>query len=321
MVTVMTGKVASRQAILSPTGLAFIAVVMLGGFNAMAVGTVNAELAPLWGATLRFGIAAVVLLVIAVLSRTPMPRGSALTGSLLYGAIGLAATFGCIHWALVRVPPADAQTVLALVPLLTYLFAVGLGLERLRPASLVGGMVAFAGVAVIFAARLGTAVSLPCMAAIVVGAACMAASNATLKRYPRAHPVAHNAVAMTVGAALLLAASLLTGEAHTVPGDSRTWAGVAYLSLAGGVAVFSLFVYVMDRWSASAASYAMLLMPLVTVGSAMALTGTGVSPTFATGGSLVLAGVYVAGLRRHPTVASTPLCAPGPDAAIQPGCA
>ena len=170
-------------------------------------------------------------------------------------------------------PPADAQTILALVPLLTYLFAVALGLERFRPASLAGALVAFAGIAVIFAERLGTATPLPALAAVVVGAACMAASNIIVKRYPRAHPVAHNAVAMTVGAALLLAASLATGEAPR-PADRREDLGCrGVLSLGGAVAVFSLFVYVMGRWTASAASHVMLLMPLVTVAAAVAFRG------------------------------------------------
>ncbi len=142
-------------------GLAFLGVVLLGGVNAVAVRIADGELAPLWGATLRFGIAAGVLLVIVALTRTPLPRGRALTGSVLYGAIGFAAAFGCIHWALARVPPASAQTILALVPLLTFLFAVTQGLERFRAASLVGALVAFAGIAVIFGERLGTATGLP----------------------------------------------------------------------------------------------------------------------------------------------------------------
>ena len=72
----------------------------------------------------------------------------------------------------------------------------------------------------------------------------MAESNIIVKRYPKCHPVANNAVAMTVGAAVLLTASFVTGEAHALPTDARTWGAVAYVSLAGSVAVFSLFVYV-----------------------------------------------------------------------------
>ena len=148
--------------------------MLLGGVNAVAVRVAVGELGPLWSATLRFGIAAAVLLAIATLTRTPLPRGRALTGSILYGTLGFAGAFGCIHWALVRVPPAYTQTILALVPLLTFLFAVGTGLERFRAASLAGGLIAFGGIAVIFGERLGASTPLLPLLAAVAGAACMA---------------------------------------------------------------------------------------------------------------------------------------------------
>ena len=197
----MTTMTAMAQLAPSSAAPAFVGVVLLGGVNAVAVRVAIGELGPLWSATLRFGIAAIVLLSIAGLTRMPLPRGRALAGSCLYGALGFAGAFGCIHWALVRVPPADTQTVLALVPLLTFLFAVGAGLEPFRAASLVGGLVAFSGIAVIFGERLGAATPLPPLLAAVAGAACMAGGNVVVKRFPGSHPVASNAVAMTVGAA------------------------------------------------------------------------------------------------------------------------
>ena len=150
----MTTRTATGGLAPSSAAAAFVGVVLLGGVNAVAVRVAIGELDPLWSATLRFGIAAAVLLGIAHLAQMPLPRGRALMGSVLYGASGFAGAFGCIHWALVRVPPADTQTILALVPLLTFLFAVGSGLERFRGATLVGGLVAFAGIAVIFGERL-----------------------------------------------------------------------------------------------------------------------------------------------------------------------
>ena len=295
----MTTMTAMARLAPSSAAPAFVGVVLLGGVNAVAVRVAIGELGPLWSATLRFGIAATVLLSIAGLTRTPLPRGRALAGSGLYGALGFAGAFGCIHWALVRVPPADTQTVLAIVPLLTLLFAVGAGLERFRAASLVGGLVAFSGIAVIFGERLGAATTLPPLLAAVAGAACMAGGNVVVKRFPGSHPVASNAVAMTVGAALLLVASVLAGEELRVPQDARTLEAIVYVSLAGSVAVFTLFVHVVGRWTASSASYVMLLMPLVTIVVASALTGEAITPPFVAGGALVLAGVYVGAIRRH----------------------
>lgn len=304
------------------TALAFVAVILLGGINAVAVRVANTELAPLWDATLRFGIAAAVLMVIVLATRTPLPRGRALAGSVLYGAVGFAGAFGCIHWALVAVPPASVQTILALVPLLTLLLAVGAGLERFRPASLVGGLIAFAGIALIFGDRLGAATPLPPLGVAVAGAACMAGGNVIVKRFPTCHPVAHNAVAMTVGASILLAASMVSAERHALPVDGRTWAAVAYVALAGTVGVFTLFIHVMRRWAASTTSYVMLVMPLVTVVAASTVLGQAISSVFATGGALVLAGVGAGLLGQHgPPRANAASGSPAVSASAQPGCA
>lgn len=302
--------------------IAFAGVVLLGGLNAVGVRTMNGQLAPLWGATLRFGIGAAVLLLIVLWSRTPLPRGRALVGSALYGAFGFAGAFGFIHWALVRVPPASVQVLLALVPLATLLLAVAQGLEQLRLASLVGVIVAFVGIALIFAEQLGSATPAVSLAAVVLGALCMAESNVVVKRFPKCHPLANNAVAMVVGAGLLLAASLATGETWALPSDGTTWIAVAYVSLAGTAVVFTCFVLVVRHWTASAASYVMLLMPLVTVVAAWALIGQPLTLALFVGGSLVAAGVYlgVVGRRRRPTV-GPPVAAPGSHSGLQPGCA
>jgi drug/metabolite transporter (DMT)-like permease len=301
--------------------VAFLGVVLLGGVNAVAVGVANRELAPLWGATLRFGVAAALLLAIVAMMHIPLPRGRALTGSILYGIIGFAGTFGCIHWALVQVPPANAQTILALVPLLTFLFAVGQGLERFRVASLVGGTVALAGIAVIFGDRLSASTSLPALVAVVAGAACMAEANIVVKRSPKCHPIANIAVAMTVGAVILLTASMAIGEAHPLPTEAPTWVAVGYASLAGSAVVFPLFVYVVQRWTASAASYVMLLMPVVTVVIGSTITDEAVTSAFLAGGVLVLVGAYLGAFHRGQAPATA---APPPSvlqSAIQPGCA
>jgi drug/metabolite transporter (DMT)-like permease len=277
----------------STTAIAFLAIVLIGGLNGVAIRTSNRELAPFWGGTLRFGIAALVLFGVVALRRVPLPRGAALTGSILYGALGFGAAFGLVYWALVQAPAGLAQVILALVPLLTFLFAVGQGLERFRAQGLAGALVALCGIAIVFAERLGTAAPLLSMVAILAAAACIAESNVVVKRFPRCHPVANNAIAMATGGVMLLGVSLVAGEPRPLPADPRTVAAVAYISLAGSVILFSLFLFVIARWTASASSYVMLLMPLVAVAAAGALLGESVTPAFLIGGALVLAGVYL----------------------------
>jgi drug/metabolite transporter (DMT)-like permease len=324
------------------TVAAFLGIVLLGGGNGVAVRFSNQELAPFWGATVRFAIAAAVLLVIVALRSVPLPRGPALTGSVLYGALGFGGAFGFIYWGLVRTPAGLGQVILALVPLLTFLLAVTQGLELFRRQSLAGALIALVGIAIVFGEEVGGGAPLASLLAVLAAAVCMAESNVVVKRFPKCHPVANNAIAMSTGAAILLAVSLVAGEPHVLPSQARTWAAVAYVSLAGSAAVFSLFLFVIGRLTASATSYVMLLMPLVTVSLGAALAGESITPAFLVGGAFVLAGVYVgafappiSGLLRLPARSGmTPAMRPGAagDAAldarpaassgpIQPGCA
>jgi drug/metabolite transporter (DMT)-like permease len=282
-----------RSASDQTTAAAFLGIAVFGGVNAIAVRFSNQELAPFWGASFRFAIASGLLFGVMAVRGIPIPRGDALRGALLYGLFGFAAAFAFLYWGLVSAPASVAAVVLALVPLLTFLFAVGQGQERFRAQSLLGAVISLVGVAFVFGEGLGSAVPILSIGAILAGAASMAESNVVVKRFPKCHPTANNAIAMGVGAAVLLAAALVAGERLALPSEPKTWAAVAYLSLVGSIVVFSLFLFVISRWSASVTSYAMLLMPLVTITLAAILANEAITPAFLLGGGLVVVGVYV----------------------------
>jgi drug/metabolite transporter (DMT)-like permease len=86
--------VTARSATLDRSVLAvFLATIALGGSNGVAIRVGLGELAPIWSATLRFGLAALMLIGIAVIVRPPIPRGRALLGAILYGLLGFALTY------------------------------------------------------------------------------------------------------------------------------------------------------------------------------------------------------------------------------------
>jgi drug/metabolite transporter (DMT)-like permease len=122
-----------------------------------------------------------------------------------------------------------------------------------------------------------------------------------------------NAVGMTVGVALLLPLSLLSGEAWALPARVDTWLALGYLVTLGSVVVFTLALRVLRAWSASTASYQFLLMPLVTIVVAAAIVGELPSAAFLVGGAVVLLGVYIGAFSRRvaPAPAPVPQVAPG----------
>ena len=276
---------------------AFVTYTVLAGGNAVGVRFSNRELAPLWGAGLRFALAAALLLAVMVVLRLAFPRGRALVGSLLYGLFNFAGSFGLGYYGLVHLHAGLGQILLALVPLATLLLAVLWRQERLGAAAVIGTVLALAGVAVISYSPLQNTVPFLSVLALVGGAICFAQALVLVRRFPRVHPVTMNAVGMTVGATLLLAAALVADEPIVLPDRLETWAAMAYLVVIGSVVVFLLYLVVLRYWAASRASYGFVIIPFVTLLLSVWLDNEPVGIGLVAGGLLVLAGVYVGALR------------------------
>ena len=138
----------------------------------------------------------------------------------------------------------------------------------------------------------------------------MSASSPAPKRAPRMHPLAANAVAMPIGAVSLLALSLVAREPIVFPALPLTWGVLAWL-VTSSIIGFGLLVWILARWSASAVSYTAVLMPLVTVTVAAALTGEPLTPALALGGAVTLAGVWLGALSRPRPAPAAAAPAPG----------
>lgn len=288
-----------------------ISTVILGS-NFVAVRFSNMELAPFWGATLRFAVATLLLFGILAARRIPFPRGRTLLGAVIFGALTFGAMFGLMYWALQDAPAGLASVLFAMLPLITFVLAIAHRLERFRWQGLAGALVAAAGVAVIFQDSLHAAVPVLSVVAILVAVVFAAEGSVVIKWFPRGNPLAVNAVAMAVGTVVLAAASLAIGETWAVPTQAATWAALAWLIPLGSIVGFVLMVYVIGRWTVSAAAYQGVLQPIVTVLVAAWLLGERLTPLFALGSLLVLAGVYIGALMRRPRPAAA---APGVGAA------
>jgi drug/metabolite transporter (DMT)-like permease len=291
---------------------AFAAVAVFVGGNAVGIRFSNRELDPLWGAGLRFGLAAIVLVAAMAVLRLELPSGRALTGALLFGLLDVGGAFALGYYALVELHAGFGSILLALVPLATLLLAVLQGQERLRVVAVAGTLLSLAGVALMSRAPLRESLPLLSLLAALGSALCIAEATVLVRRFPPVHPVTMNAVAMTAGAAVLLAGSVLAGESLVVPQRAATWVALTYLVLVGSVVVFLLFLFVLRHWPASRTVYVYVLVPFVTVALSAWLDDEPVGAGLVLGGLLVLTGVYVGALRPERTPEVPPEPALGP---------
>ena len=282
---------------------AFAGAILIGGSNFVAVRYSNRELDPLWGAGLRFGLAAVVFGVLCAALRLPLPRGRILGLVVVYGLLAFAAAYGCLYWALQEVPAGIGAVVLAVGPLLVLLLAVAHGMERFSVRALAGSLVALVGSVVIFFQP--SEISFGWGSLVLLALAALSASEAVVisKGIGGQHPVTINFVGMTAGAAALLLASVVAGERFALPGEGETQLALLYL-VAATVGLFLCVLIVVQRWTASSTAYIFVLMPIVAVVLGSLVADEPITLTTILGGGVVSAGVYLGALARRSPRAS-----------------
>lgn len=290
---------------------AFLLMVLTMGGNVTAIKYIAraGDLDPLWAAASRFLLATVIFAAVARVVRAPMPRGRALVGALLYGALSIGAFFGFVYWGLQRAPASLAGVFLATGPLLTFLLALAHGQERFRWDSMAGAGVVVLGTALVLSVGRSGGVPMTSLLAILAASACAAEGAVVVKGFPPVHPAARNAIGMAAGTVILVVLMPLLHQSAAVPRASSTWVAQVYLVSIGSVGVFALYLFLLGRWTASAVSYEFVLAPVVGISLAAWLLDERITQTFAAGSLLVLAGVYLGAIRpahKHRPVEETP---------------
>ena len=277
------------------TVLAFAAIVVIAGGNGVAIRYSNRELAPFFGAGLRFGLAALFFVALVLATHKPWPTGRRLLGSAAYGLLTFALGFGLLYQGLRGIQAGLAQVLLATVPLAALLLAAAHGLEAFRWRRLAGTLVAVAGVAIISAGHTSAAGPLPAALAVLLAlaaAACIGEGIVAAKLFPPMPIATMSAVGMAAGSAALFVASWVAGERWTLPAAPSTWGALAYLVLLGTAAVFGLFLFVLQHWSASATADQFLFIPIPAVLASAWLDGERLTPSLLLGGLAVVGGVW-----------------------------
>lgn len=274
--------------------IAFLMVVLLGGANSVAIRFGNLELPPFWGAALRFIFSSLIFWGIVWWRKIKLPSRQDVFLMLANGFLSVGVGFALLYWGLQKVPAGLATILLSMGPLFTFLLAIAHKIEKFRMQVLLGGLIAMVGMGVAVNAQPGSADMIPYILALAAGALISAEGSVILKTYSqRNDPAMINAFSLSANTIFLLFASLVAGEAWTLPARFEVWAALIYLILGGSVVMLYLYVYLVSRWTASASSYAILCFPLVATVLGAWLAKEAVTPLFLLGGLIVLAGVWV----------------------------
>jgi drug/metabolite transporter (DMT)-like permease len=277
--------------------LAFAACGAIWGSTFLVISLGNDALPPVWAATLRLSLAALLLAVVTRARGKALPRGAALRAALGYGVAQFGVNFPLLYWAEKTVPSGMAAVIYATIPLTSALMARAIRLERLTAGKIAGSVVAFAGVALLFSSSFGGHVAASGLLAIFVAATAAGAGTIVLKRGPRQDPFGANAVGSAIGAVICGGVSVALGEAHALPATVAAAWPLLYLTLAGSLGAYVLMSWLVGRWSVTRTSYVTVIVPVIALALGALVRGERVGTTGLGGAALVLAGLLI-GMRQ-----------------------
>lgn len=290
------------QANVGTTALALLVTLSLfwgGAFSLTKIALDSAPPALIVATRLVIGGLLLLALYAASTRRAPRP-GRFLLPFLLIGLSGHIVPFLAITWGQQAVPSGHAAVMVATTPLMIVAMAhVWVPEESLRRGQLLGFLLGFAGVAVMFSESLLAAdiplASAPRYAALLVGALGYATSTTLARLYVRDDPL-HTATAVLFLSAALMSPALVVTDMATV---FREMSPPGWMALAGlGVLATGLGNWIYFRLiQVNGASFAGLvgyLVPMWAVFLGIAFLDEVLSLTVMCGLALILAGVFLA---------------------------
>jgi drug/metabolite transporter (DMT)-like permease len=274
---------------------------------------------PLELSAVRFALASVVLVVLAAITRTPLPlaRWRPVAAAATFGFLG----FNALAFLGLRLTPASdaALIVPTTIPVATALLAT-LIRERLTSRKILGFVVSSIGAAIVVIGgqRLGTDVSQQRLigdvlelASALSWAACLTISALVVRTRS---VLGFVTLCSLIGTALLLPFGLFEhGYRDVAAWGPDVWVAAASLAVVSTVLAFLIFFWAVSRFGAGLAAIISYLGPPAGVVIAVAVLGERVSALQLVGALVILAGVGLATRvpLSRPRTAATPR-APSP---------
>ncbi|HEY4395876.1 MAG TPA: EamA family transporter [Polyangia bacterium] len=272
---------------------AFAACSAIWGSTFLVISIGNDALAPVWAATLRLALAALLLWAVTLVRGQKLPRGPALRAALGYGVAQFGVNLPLLYWGEKVVPSGLSAVVYATIPLSSALITRAFRMERLTPAKVTGAVVAFGGVAVLFSSALHGRVAPLGLLAILVGATAASLGTTLLKRGPRQDPFGANAAGCAIGAVIAAAISFAAGEAHALPATARAAWPVIYLAVAGSLGAYVIMSWLIHRWSVTRVAYVTVIVPIIALALGALVRHERIAPSNFAGAALILGGLLL----------------------------
>lgn len=263
------------------------------------------DLPPIRFAAVRFILSAVILAFVIKLQKIPLPSFSKYWKLiLLTGILQFSVNYSTVFWSEQYISSGLAAVLQAMITVFGLLLAwIFLPDERITKLKIFSVLLGIIGVAVIFLDQLKVQNLLAFAACVAIVVGSYAAAQASILVKAKAgdiHPASLLFTQMICGLPLILIYSIAK-EGN--PLDTNwTWRAincVLYLSIAGTIAAFWLYYWLLSRIESTKAMMISLVTPLIAVVIGAIFLGETLPPQTFFGGILILASIGLIVVRRQ----------------------
>ena len=254
-----------RQSVQSRLVAAYIAWAFIGGttWYAIRVCIAPGAFPTLTALALRFGIAAIVLVPLALRMR-PWPTGRAWAYLVLAGVLD-AAAYLLVYLGEERVSGGIAAVVYGTQPLILAILLKVVRIEALTVRHLAGAIISLGGVALLFLDRLDVSAQQAAGVVLVLASVVLSTTySVIMKRHSGGvHGLVSTTVFLTVTAIVLGVVALVDGGGIPWPPPVVPSLAIAYLAIIGSVVAFLVYFWLLGKTSLLVASTLVFVFPLV----------------------------------------------------------
>ncbi len=260
---------------------------------------------PFTGVALRFALAAALLFVYAWVTREHLSAAGPGQRRLrwLHAVLTFCCSYGVVFWAEQWVPSGLAAVLFATFPLMVAVIAhFVLPDERMTLPVIAGTVIAFAGIAVIFAEDfevLGGSVVATASLVMLLSPLSGAVVSVCVKRWGSGmHPVPFNAVAMALAAGIMGVFAAVVERERTVALDPGPVAALLYMAIVGTAVTFPLYFWLLGHMEARQVALIGYGTPVVALFVGATFMAEPMTIRTWLGSAMVIIGVAVASARR-----------------------
>ncbi len=281
--------------------LAFAIIYLVWGSTFLAIRVGVREVPPFLLAGMRFLIAGFVLYLWMRGRGTPSPSLREWGGAIFLAILIFVFDYGLLFWAEKRVPSGIAAVMMATIPVFMTLSEILImRTQRLTGRLLTALLLGIAGVAVLVSHSAGfgdAAIDTTGAVALLAASISWSVASALTRRLALpASKAMSSGIQMLAGGLLLTATAGLLGEFHGFrfqAVSARAWVALAYLIVAGSIAGFTAYVWLIHHESPTKVGTYAYVNPVVAVVVGYFFGGEALGSRTILGTALVLVRVVV----------------------------